>query len=460
MREFNFKISAKDLLAITFFMQFFVIISVFLDIPVLRQVIVFSYFTFFPGLLILKISKLQLEKIELLLLSVGLSLAFLMFATLIVNELCIAFGMLNPLSLFNLLIPLSTIALSLALLNYFRNKTEQSVNTIKLEKLWIPLPFLLLLSIIGAINALTFKNNLLLLVMFVVIAFLLIFIVLSKKSFSYGTLAVVLFFITIAVLYQSALVSDNMLHFGSDVPGEIFAAKIVQTNGYWSSLNPFPTDLTVGRTYDMLSVTLLPVLFSNLLGMDVALVFKLIFPLIFALIPLGLYCLWSKSIEHKYAFLAAFLFVAYQPFYNELLGLNKQLVGSFFLVLILIVLFSKNVRPIHRSILLFLFSFCLVVSHYGLAEVFLIFLSVALVYSLVRRRPFGGITPTLVLSIFVMLFAWYVFTSGGSVYESMLSFGQNLVSQIGDLFNFQSREQDVLRGSGSCNCSNSLEFNK
>ena len=71
-------------------------IVIILDIPILRQIVAFCYLTFVPGFLILKLLKpTRTMLVEKLLLTVGLSLAFLMFAGLLINELFFALNILD-----------------------------------------------------------------------------------------------------------------------------------------------------------------------------------------------------------------------------------------------------------------------------------------------------------------------------------------------------------------------------
>jgi len=74
-------------------------IAILLDIPVLRQILGFLCFTTIPGLLILYIIKLdEIDFLKKLVLSVGLSLSFLIFVGLLINTLLPWFGYLKPLS--------------------------------------------------------------------------------------------------------------------------------------------------------------------------------------------------------------------------------------------------------------------------------------------------------------------------------------------------------------------------
>ena len=88
-----------------------IIVSVFiadliilLDIPFLRQIIGFHFLTILPGLLILQILKLnKIGFTEKFVLSVRLSILFLMFFGLLINNSSLSLGYKSPLSTGSLL---------------------------------------------------------------------------------------------------------------------------------------------------------------------------------------------------------------------------------------------------------------------------------------------------------------------------------------------------------------------
>jgi len=252
----------------------------------------------------------------------------------------------------------------------------------------------------------------------------------------------------VSLLYHSSLISNHMIHFGSDLPGEVFAFKIVENNAYWSSVNPYFGNLSVGRTYGMLSVTIFPLIYSNLLNVDVIWVFKALYPLIFSLVPLGLYKLWSRFVDEKYAFVSAFLFIAYNVFYTEMLGLNKQMIGELFFVLLLLVILNKKMRPINKTLCFLIFGFALMVSHYALAEIFLFLILFVLISLIIMKKPSRNITLAMVLCFFVIMFSWYIYTSSSTVFDAFLEFGGYVHGHLGEFFEPAAREQTVLRGLG------------
>jgi uncharacterized membrane protein len=104
-------------------------LSILLDIPVLRQVLGFTFFTLVPGFLILCLLKLNnIALTEKLILSVGLSISFLMLAGLFINTVFPFFGYDRPLSTNSLLISFSVIILILTIATYLRNQDASFIN--------------------------------------------------------------------------------------------------------------------------------------------------------------------------------------------------------------------------------------------------------------------------------------------------------------------------------------------
>ena len=90
-----------------------------IQIPLLRQIIGFIYLSFIPGILLVRILKIhKISGIEVLSISVGLSLTTLMFTGLIINTIFPPLGILRPISIIPLISSLSAIVLFLCMLCY------------------------------------------------------------------------------------------------------------------------------------------------------------------------------------------------------------------------------------------------------------------------------------------------------------------------------------------------------
>jgi len=450
MNQINNKKSNNWIITILF-LQATANIAILFNVPIARQVMAFLYFTFIPGYILIKLLKMRMKSLtETILFSAGLGVTTLILIGLIINESHSIFAVQKPLSLTSLLLTINGFALACTIIAYLRNKDGKNIAIeLNLEKFAAMLLLICIpvLSIIGTITSGVYRDNRIILLTIIVIATVFVFTVIKKiipkKLYPFITLM-----IAISLIYHSTLVSQNLIHFGSDVCGEVFAQKIVEKNAYWNPKNPYPGDQSVGRTYAMQSVTILPTIYSVLLNLDSIMVFKLFYSLIFALVPLGLYNLWKGFVGEKYAFVSAFFFMSFQPFYSELLGLNKQMMGELFLVLLLTVLLNEKKDKNKKFLCSLLFSFGLVVSHYALAEIFLFFISSVLLILMITRKRSRSITPTFVLYFFAIMFAWYIFTSSSSVYDTLITFGERVYNELGDFFNLESREPEVLRGLG------------
>ncbi|MEM2292928.1 MAG: DUF2206 domain-containing protein [Candidatus Aenigmatarchaeota archaeon] len=430
------------------FLQVISCITVFLNIPVARQILLFIYLTFVPGYLIVKLLRFSFKYLETLVFSVGFSVALLMLFGFALNELGYMAGISQPLSTIPLLIILNNAVLALALLTYWGSEAfGLPYISFSLVKWILPLLVPLVLSVVGAMFVGVYGNNLLLLLMILAISLVVAF--LTLKAVVPSTLYVfAVFIIGVSLLLHSLLVSRYIITFGSDVSLELFVFRNTLESGYWNSVPPVHWDVELGRLNDMLSITVLPTVYSNILGLDSTWIFKLVFPLIFAFAPLCLYQIWRKSFGAKWAFVSAFFFMATATFYTELLGLNRQMIAELFFALLLFILLDKRLSGLQRIVSFTFFGFGLVVSHYGLAEIFLFLIVFVLVCLLISRQRSNNLTVSMVVLFFAIMFAWYIYTSRASVFESFLDYGEYVYQRLGEFFNLESRGKTVLRGLG------------
>jgi len=431
-------------------LQFMVCALVFFDVPIARQAVGFIYLTFVPGFIIVKLLKLdKLDKLETALFSVGFSIAFLMLAGLLINEFCLLFSVSKPLSLMPLMIILNSLILLGGILVYLRNGNVKllGAETLALSPIALVLVTLPILSVVGARLVNACENSSILLFLIIAISLLLV-VVISKKQLSSKLYPLAALMIAISLLYHSSLISNYALPFGSDVPVEYFVLKTTENSAHWSSTPPSFWNVVYSRINAMLSVTILPSIYSSLLNMDATWIFKILFPLIFSLVPLAFYQVWQTYVGRKYAFISTFLLMAQSTFYTEMVGLNRQMVAELFFVLLLLVVLNKKMKPFYKMICFMVFSFALVTSHYALAEIFLVFISFALIPLVVLRRPSRNITVSMVVFFFVVMFAWYIYTSSASVFDSFLEYGDYVSRQLGEFSDPASRGETVLTGLG------------
>jgi uncharacterized membrane protein len=279
-----------------------------------------------------------------------------------------------------------------------------------------------------------------------IIAIALVFgVLVLTKNVSDGTYVLAVFLISTALLFHSSLASPYI--YGTDIHDEVYIFKTSLQNSFWnSSLSVSGSFL--GRENSMLSVTILPVIYSVVMNADEELIMKVVYPLIFSFVPVCLYKLWSSRFEKKTALVSAFLLMAQVTFFTELLGVSRQMIGELFFILLFLVIFNKKLSPAKAGTYFILFGFSLIVSHYALAVIFLSFIFVAWLYPLVFKKASLKVTISMVFLFLVMMFCWYIYVSSSSTFDSILFISRYVTSGIRDFFDPASRGADVMRGLG------------
>ena len=104
-----------------------------LEIPILRQILGFSYLTFIPGILILGLLNTEFSKLNTYLYGTGISIVFIMLIGLFNSLVLPFFGIPNPLSLEFLIITVATITIFLCFIIYKRRGRTRS-SFLKIER--------------------------------------------------------------------------------------------------------------------------------------------------------------------------------------------------------------------------------------------------------------------------------------------------------------------------------------
>ena len=425
-----------------------------LQIPIIRQLIGFIYLTFIPGILILRIIRLhKLGNIETLLYSVGLSIATLMFTGLFMNTVYPIFGISGPITITPLIITISVVVLLLCVLSYIKDKNFSNPSFIDAGNVLSPpalflclIPFL---SMFGTYLVNFHHNNILLMFLIVILAIIAVLIGFDK-FIPKNLYPLAVFIIAISLLFHNSLIS--MYIWGCDINYELYLVNPVISDSLWDSTIPSSVNA-------MLSIVMLAPVFSNICDMSPTWVFKILYPLLFSLVPLCLYRVFQKQTDDKIAFLACFFFVSVSTFYTEMLGLVRQQIAELFLVLLILLMIDKSMNKMKRAFLSIVFGISLAVSHYGLSYIYMFCLISAWLilvsgeylwmqklmnnfyskFGRKKEKPAGNIVPLKVnrtiSSTFVLLFitftlAWYMYVSSSSAFNSIVHIGDHIASSI------------------------------
>lgn len=387
--------------------------------------------SFVPGFVILKIFKLEtLSLLSTILMSIGLSLVASMLVGLAINELYLALGLSQPLSIVPVTAGISIFTLIMFLVAYRKDFSINFANindTLTIGRYWpliIALAILPILSVLGAV----FANVSIMIIVSLAIAFLAIASAASRKFIPTKFYPLVIFSISLSILLLNVLISRYII--GDDASLEFYVFKITQIRGFWGSIDATTNDTPVLFYNSMLSVTVLPDVYSILMNVKDELLFKILYPFIFSLVPLVLYKVYKNEIGNQIALLSTFFFVfTVNAFFGELISVNRQIVGEFFLVLSILVWLEKNLPIREKRILLVIFGIAIAFSHYSIAIIYLVFVSAIIIISSFRPKLDNVFNAPTVLSIFVFTILWFTFSTE-SIIDRIISTIQTTFSQL------------------------------
>jgi uncharacterized membrane protein len=437
-------------------------VVIVLDIPFVRPICGFLFFTTIPGLL--TIYALRLTKIGPLktgVMAVGLSLIFLIFAGMFFNGIYSAAGITNPLSVPYLLPSLSFALFLLAIVAYRLNRADRPFVTVpnlpsllnangSLPLLLIPslFPFL---AIFGTYLMNTQQNNGILLALLLLIPSYVVALVIlqGRRNLAPVVFPVTILMISSALLLALGLTSNYLV--GTDVQAEYLAYQQVVSSQHWTFLsNQVPT-ATIGTS-------LLPAVYQLITGIGGFYMFKLVFQLILSVTPLVVYIIARKYLTATYAFLASFLFMAQLQFIVNIQSSMAEETALLFFALAFMVLLADDLREQRKTLLFLLFATGAILTHYTTGGILILVLLIANgiavaisgYYRFARRddarnlaRPVTAFT--MIVLLFAIFFLWYdqlAQTSNVSLFLHLT------VQHFSQFFLAQSRTQGILHSVG------------
>ncbi|MGB9980643.1 DUF2206 domain-containing protein [Methanobacterium sp.] len=449
------KIKPKTWLIIILLSLFAADLVIMLDLPFWRQIIASLFFNIVPGLLILYMLKLnKLDFLKKIVLSVGLSISFLMIIGLFINQIYLIAGIERPLSTLLLLISFNVVILLLLLIGYLQNKDNEFNINLKLnieDKLNSPVIFPIIfpfLSIIGTYVMNVHGNNIILLFLVLLIPSYIVIITLLKDKLPKFTYPIAILSISIALLFIHGLTSSYLN--GRDVYSEYASFQVTSTNLNWKMAN-FQSVLTA-----CLSTSLLPALYDSLLKLSEMYIYKIVYPLIFAVTPLCIFVLSRKYLKKDfYAFIAALFFMFQLPFIDESHSMMREIIALLLFAIVLMVYFDSEIKGVSKKILLLIFVFSIVVSHYTTAYVFFILVMGLLFLKFLKNFniPFATITSqknyssnisfTFVLLFFAFIYLWYSQVTN-SAFNDVIHVMERTSNNLVNFFVLESRDSSVL----------------
>jgi uncharacterized membrane protein len=368
------------------FIVLFVIImdlSILFNVPLLRPMLGFLFLMFIPGMLLMSILKLdKLSTKYKVILSIGLSIAIIMFTGCLINAVYPLFGYQSPLNAKSVLISFNIIVFLMITIAYFKKRnlllfqlTEFRLH--KEEKFHLILPVILPLLAIAGMQLLNTQNNsLIILVMFLLVPIYIIILAVKNLKITERVFSLTIFFISISFLLIFALYTNHI--YGTDSHLEFYIFQQTIITGQW---NPFlNNDLD-----SCLSISILPTVFQLFLKIDPEYLFKIIFILPLSMTPLIVFTLCRRYLANIYSFISAILFISQSAFFFQT-NAYRTYVAIFFFGLTALIIFNDELDLFHRKLFFIIFSASIIISHYSTAFITLFILSSVIIGTFLLNR--------------------------------------------------------------------------
>jgi len=406
------------------------------EIPVIRQILGFVCFAYLPGITILRILGLhERNPIEILLYSVGLSLSFVMLIGLIVNVMAPAMGIDAPISESVFLPTFGLAFICLCVICYFRDIDYEGSNYIGTGRILNPgvavSASLVTLAVSGSILVTSSNNGLLSLIVQALIVIVML-LCCYRNWIPARLYPMLLVAMALSLLWQSSLISSYI--WGWDIQSEYYFSSLVLSNSIWNPTLPYAGN-------GVLSIVMLAPACSIICDINILWILKALYPLIFSLVPLGLFVLYNKQMNDRSAFLSVFFFISLFTFFTEMVQLARQEIAELYMVLILVVAFQGPANKKIRSVLMLIFALSLIVSHYATAYLFIVLLlgsSILLIFksATLRSNYIRAFQPRFIALFITLTIAWYIFTSSSNSFNSIVLIGDKIAENFAsDFFN-------------------------
>lgn len=395
-------------------------------VPVITPALGFICVLFLPGVTFLRILRLhQLGSARTILYSTGLSIIFLMVLGLLMNFLYPVLGIARPLDKLPVVLTVFPSLILISVIAGFRDRIYSVPVKTEWLSLFSPISlFLVLLPILAVLGAQlvnTYQNNLVLMVLMVLLAVIPLMAILIKclpeKFYPVAVVSVAL-----SLLLHRALISGYL--WGADIIREFACWRTVALNGVWSSNSPN----LIPAYNTSLAVTVLPQVLAGTMHIDGLWVFKAVWPVLLALVPLAMYEVIKRQFSSSTALLAVFLVMSLYVFYTTFLGTGKQLIATVFLILWMLVMVDREIRPGVQTFLLGIFGAGVIVAHYSTAFLLVIMVVMSTLMLRALRRKSGVFNYGMLAVMVLFTVGWYWINASGAVFKQFLGMGSTAVS--------------------------------
>lgn len=416
----------------------------------LEPYLIFGFLLYIPGLFIWNLIQSNKEITwNNITYSVGLSISSLMLFGLLINIILPKFEIADALSKQNLLLLINVEMSVLLIANFI--KDIFSKEKIFVDKLIInigagnryltyffyvvvsSLPFL---ALIGTSLLNNGQSNFYIFLNLIIIFIYILLLGILHKHLNRSIYPYSIFMIGLTVLLNISLRSWHIN--GTDILTEYRMFQQTYQNSFWS------IEIERHAYNACISITILPTIFQKLTGINGEYIFKLLFQIIFAFVPVTVYLFCKKFLNEIYAFLAGILFISFPIYVTSMAMHIRQEIAFLFFNLIILSLFNDSIDKKSRFFVLIVFGFSMIISHYSTTYLTLVLFLIWYCFSLFlylillkfpkikkhlvkTRLPFWYL-----IVMFLLSFYWYVFVV--NIASNVTNLGKKVITNLSHTF--------------------------
>jgi len=253
----------------------------------------------------------------------------------------------------------------------------------------------------------------------------------------------------VLLIYQTSLLTNNLV--GSDIHLEYYYAHQPVVQGY--------SDVSTYAYINIcLPITVLIPMYSVLTGIDVMWVFKVVQPLVLAILPVILYKIFKLQFGKFVGILSVVFFITLPFFTMDIVQLVRQQYAMIFFGLVTLVLMGRSIGMRTKILLASGFGIGVIISHYGVGTGFMWYLAIGCLGMFILRFHWFQrlwkwvIKHDISIDISAMtwksVFAWVavaiICIGGGLLYYKYVGSGVAIQNAVGTSVNISKRTVDTI----------------
>jgi len=367
-------------------------------------VVALAYVLLVPGTVALRALGLRPRGVApTLVYTVTASLALLLAALLGVNQLGPSRGIAEPLATGPVVLSLDAVTLLLAVVAVVRRTTRP----MDVPRRVSPAGVVLVVPLVVAAGTQLVENRgtgMLVGVGLVAAGGVLLWALREARAGRDGHVVLALYCVALALMWSFSLRSRAL--YGFDVQQEFAAFRTTGEALRWTPLDGDPYSA-------MLSITALPTALWQATGLDPLLIYKALFPAVFALYPAAVYLLARQWLRPTVALLGTSLVFLTGTMASQMPALARQEIGLVLFAGMLLAAFDRSLGRRGAQQLVLLLGVAMVVSHYSTTYVAIGTLVAARIVALgMRLMRRSTRRPVISLPLTLLLAAWCVVWTG------------------------------------------------